>query len=76
MGRPRNEIDPEDIRLIRALKEERERLKEELANMPANRSRMIGYRERAWKINEDLDQLSNKSIAEKFELDYWTVSKL
>lgn len=74
-GRPRKSLPPsqDDIRLIVACKEERERLREELAVM-----RRLGpaYDDERAQIKRELHELSDRMLAVKFETTKWTVQGL
>ena len=76
MARPKVEIPHEDVLLIRQCKQERTRLRDQLKAMPKNKSRMNGYRDAVCDIHKQIDQLTDESLAEKFELAVWRVRLL
>ena len=78
MGRPKSapEPDAEDIRLILLCKEERKRLRKELSSIGANGRRRIEHARRLRKIRDELDELTDSKLAEKFGLTRWIVSRL
>ena len=75
MARPRKYRDPdsEDVRLICALKEERDKLKHERRMLPPWGQRNDTQKARVIQIERDLRQLTDVQIAVDFELSYWSV---
>lgn len=73
MGRPKTleALDPLDVELILECKRERKRLRQIRKNHPAygKRNAPPDY----MRLVRDIDQLSDRNLAEKFEVKEWVI---
>ena len=78
MGRSKSAPEPtaEDLRLIVLCKEERRRLRNELVKIGPNGRRRIENQPRIEQIRRELKELEDASLAVKFGLSTWTVSRI
>lgn len=68
----RNEPDAEDIRLIHALKDERKRIRARIASMAGLPLTVDQARELA-TMRKELKHMTDRRIAEKFDLKHWVI---